>query len=219
MPRALNQYANFPYRNELHRARGGIKAQGFRTERLEPGTQIFRVTGIPHSPLPSPNDFQHLAGYDNAMARYRARNTSQGASKARTLGCWWTRPHFITDMKWQSVQQNVSIGSIARVASAVKFAWSDMDHFVTAEVKTPLGLFAYAGRGLDMTEEVDADGAKVKIQLIADPNIDQLYIPGLWQPANVSSWLNIIDVQYIGGDNAGAVIAQFGGGGKQLKRH
>lgn len=214
----LSRYANFPYRNEQPRARGGIEEQGIHIEHLPLGTQLFRFSGCPTMTLPDPNAFKHVAAYDAAMARYR-KLTSKVALEALTKGCWWSKPKFINDMKWQSVERNVSIGGIARVASAVKFEWSQMDHFLTAEVKTPQGLFAFCGRGRDMTEEIEVDGARVKIKLVADPNIDQLYIPGLWLAQNVTNWLKILDVQYIGSHSRQEVLRHFGDGSGNLRRH
>jgi hypothetical protein len=218
MPRDLKGYANFGFRNELPRARGGIEAKGIGIERLELGTTLFRVTSCPYEPLPSPNAFTHVAAYDAAMAKYRLQ-TSQSALQALTKGCWWNSAKHVYEMKAQSLQQNKHLGSIARVANAVKFRWSRMDHLVTAAINTPQGLFAFRGKGQDMRESLEVGGQRVDVVFLADPNIDQLYIPGLWQSANVAGWLRILDVQHIGGDTATSVLGSFGDSGNLLARH
>ena len=216
--RDLRTYANFAFRNEMPRARGGIEAQGIGITRLEAGTALFRVTSCPHTPLPNPNDFQHVAAYDAAMAVYR-RQTSHSALTALTKGCWWNSAKNAYEMKAQSLQQGKLLGSIARVANAVKFRWSQMDHLVTASVSTPLGLFAFRGKGQDMRETIEVNGQPVEVMFVADPGIDQLYIPGLWQPTNVSAWLRIVDVQYLGGNTAASVLRDFGDSSQKLARH
>lgn len=216
--RDLKTYANFPFRNELARARGGIEARGIGIARLEPGTTLFRVTSCPHAPLPDPNSFQHLAAYDAAMAKYR-QQTSRSALEALTKGCWWNGAKHVYEMKAQSLQQGKHLGSIARVANAVKFRWSRMDHLVTAAIITPQGLFAFRGKGQDMREDIDVGGLQVEVVFVADPNIDQLYVPGLWQASNVSAWLRILDVQHIGGHTTTSVLHHFGDASHQLARH
>jgi hypothetical protein len=218
MQQDVKTCANFAYRSEMSRARGGIEAKGIGLSRLEFGTTLFRVTSCPHTPLPSPNDFRHLAAYDAAMAAYR-RQTSQSALGALTKGCWWNSAKDAYGMKAQSLQQGKSLGSIARVANAVKFRWSHMDHLVTASVNTPLALFAFRGKGQDMCEQIDVGGQRVEVRFVADPTIEQLYIPGLWQEANVSAWLRILDVQFIGSDNPTSVLDRFGDSQNRLARH
>lgn len=172
--KAVQEAANHRYFEGVRdRALAGLIASTTTTELLPPKTTLFRFGS-------SPTRGDGGSGF--------------AVLTAASTGCWWTRGEHIYAMKAASIQGDTHFAHVARHGQAVKYEWSNMDFFVTVELKVALA--AYQGRGLDMTETLP-DGRTLK--LAADPTILQLFIPGLHEAENVRAWLRITDIQHLPG--------------------
>ncbi len=118
-----------------------------------------------------------------------------GSSKASVpdlmSGCWWIEQTEFRKMLSFAHQHNLPAGAAMRQLALVPPEWSDMTRLVRASVKRELLAF----RGLGNSVHIDTgDGLGVVNMPHQNDNparrMNQLYIPGLWQPGAANAALS-----------------------------
>jgi len=155
---------------EYGRAEKGIRDP--RVTILQPGEDLYRFTSsrLPGSKTPTPFSRQ-------------------------VHGPWWFRSRDWQKVLLSYLSGRFSLGTVARIAGAVQWSWSDMDVLLKARVVDPIE--AWEGHGRPQYRDVLPNG--MAVTLTGFPNIVQLYIPGM--PA-ASAGLRLIDRISVASTNA-----------------
>lgn len=104
---------------------------------------------------------------------YRFTSYSVG-KEDRISGSWWFDYENYLNILDFAKRTDLSPGYAARLKAAITYEWSSVNCVVSALLKAPLD--AYAGKGKEQIEEDQRAPGRV---YLPDPQIMQLYIPGL----------------------------------------
>jgi len=139
---------------------------------------------------PVPERYPTLQAYEVADKKWMFDNSSEEVWARLIKGSWWFTSADLMRFKYASMEDGVPLSNCGRQALAVASFWNNAEFMVEAKVKPTGGLKVFYGKGCTQTVEDPADSNIHK--LLADPNVIQLYIPGLHVLENARAWLTLV---------------------------
>ncbi|KRT56429.1 hypothetical protein [endosymbiont of Ridgeia piscesae] len=161
---------------------------------LPPRQMIFRFSSTLQEEFPASCDKGSGSYDESAMNKFLIKVSQDKVSKRRIAGCWWLRDAHMANLKFFSFEDNIPLSAVARKALIIKNKWSNVDYLVCARVKPGIWLGAYEGKGREQFETLK-DGSRKHWP--ENPDMEQLYIPGLESLPNIHAWLVLDHVQMI----------------------
>ena len=150
-------------------------------------TKDFPTTGIGQRPLPE--SYSTLEAYEAADKQWMNDNSNEEVWARLIKGAWWFAGSDLVKFKYASMENGVPLSDCGRQALAVATFWNNAEFMVEAKVQPAGGLKVYFGTGCKQTVKDPVDG--VVHNLVADPNVTQLFIPGMHAIQNARAWFKL----------------------------
>ncbi len=161
------------------------------------GTTLFRLAstytkdfpdkGVDNRPAPA--NYPTLEAYDAADKQWMNDNSSDEVWARLIKGAWWFASSDLVRFKYASMEAGVPLSDCGRQALAVATFWNNAEFMVEAIVRPASGLKVYCGIGCKQLVTDPVDGAVH--HLVADPRVQQLFIPGMHVFENARAWFRL----------------------------